>query len=183
MTKNTDTLARVRTAQRKAAPSAAADTYMDAELAQLKATKTPVAEAVEGDDSVRARFERLYADYLHAGDNLLAEVHASGWVRTTAALLCSVAIGIGAAMLGTWLVDMLIAATLGASATGLIPLVITIVGFTLAAIASLFASRFACGVILGDYDDAIVAKLGAAKSWATSLFDRKVIVLGTGSAA
>ena len=55
MTKNTATLARIRAAQANAA--GAADTYMDAELAQLKAAKTPVAEAAESDDSVRARFE------------------------------------------------------------------------------------------------------------------------------
>ena len=183
MTKNTATLARIRAAQANTA--GAADAYMDAELAQLKAAKTPVAEAVEdeSDDSVRARFERLYADYLTAGDNLLAEVHASGWVRTTAALLCSVAIGVGAAMLGTALVDMLIAATLGASATGLIPIVITIIGFTLAAVAGIYASRFACGVILGEYDEVIVSKLGAAKKFVTSIFDRRVIVPATGSAA
>lgn len=181
MTKNTDTLARIRSA--KANSSGAAAAYMDAELAQLKAAKTPVAEAAESDDSVRARFERLYADYLTAGDNLLAEVHASGWVRTTAALLCSVAIGVGAAMLGTALVDMLIAATLGASATGLVPIVITIIGFTLAAVAGIYASRFACGVILGEYDEVIASKLGAAKKFVTSIFDRRVIVPATGSAA
>ena len=172
--RNAETLAKVRAANAPGAASA----YYQAEMDQLKATKTATAEAVESQASKTSRFERLYADYMQASDRMLAEVNASGWVRIIAAVVTSIAVGIGCSMLGAAATDMFIAATLGASATGLIPIVITIVGFMLAVFASLFASRIACSAVLGEYDDVVITKVKAAKSWATSLFDRRVIVLG-----
>lgn len=172
--RNAETLAKVRAANAPGADSA----YYQAEMDQLKATKTATAEAVESQASKTSRFERLYADYMQAGDNILAEVNDIGWVRTIGAVLLSVCAAAGTYALGLIATDMLLVATCGAASTGFIPLVIAIIGMVLTGIASMLVLRVTANAVLGEYDDVVIAKVKAAKKFVTSIFDRRVIVLG-----
>lgn len=162
--------------------NAEAAAYDAAEREVLRTqSKTKIAETVEDIGSrpfMHARFEQLYADYMTASDALVAEFSEVGIVRCVTGLIASICAGIGAYSAGIAATEMILLATVGA-ATGFLPTMIAVIGTVISMIAAFMATRYVCKLACGEYDDVIVAKVSAAKSWALGLFDRKAITLAS----
>lgn len=142
-------------------------------LGKVRADKTKVAKTVEATRDDPSAFERAYARYQEAQDEVMKFFNAPGWKRTLCAIVSGLAIAVGTSYIGGTLVEWMLVGAVAMNSSMFIATISAILGVLLTMYyGGKLAGRVAGAVLTGEADERALAAYDAVRGFFKNIAGR-----------